>query len=78
MKVTVNVECTPEEARSFLGLPDLSSVHKAYTDKLGKFMGEGISGADMASLTKQWGQGLEQWQKLMWQAASNTSDKSKK
>ncbi|MEO8723161.1 MAG: DUF6489 family protein [Sphingobium sp.] len=30
MKVTVNVECTPEEARSFLGLPDLSSVHEKY------------------------------------------------
>ena len=23
MKVTVNVECTPEEARTFLGLPDV-------------------------------------------------------
>ncbi len=78
MKVTVNVECSPEEARSFLGLPDLSAVHKAYTDKLGKYMGEGISATDMASLTKQWGQGLEQWQKLMWQAATSASDKPKK
>ncbi|MPT48702.1 MAG: hypothetical protein E2598_09825 [Sphingobium sp.] len=30
MKVTVNVDCTPEEARSFLGLPDLSPVHEKY------------------------------------------------
>ena len=27
MKVTVDVDCTPEEARRFLGLPDLTPVH---------------------------------------------------
>jgi len=30
MQVTVNVDCTPEEARTFLGLPDLSPVHEKY------------------------------------------------
>ena len=73
MKVTMNVECTPEEARSFFGLPDLSPVHKAYTDKLSKVMGEGLSGADVEGLTKQWGKGLEQWQTLMWQAATSAA-----
>lgn len=30
MKFTVDVECTPEEARSFLGLPDMSPIHDLY------------------------------------------------
>lgn len=34
MKVSVNVECTPEEARTFLGLPDLSPVHQKYVDSM--------------------------------------------
>ena len=34
MKFTVDVDCTPEEARRFLGLPDLSPVHEAYVEKI--------------------------------------------
>jgi hypothetical protein len=30
MQFNVNVECTPEEARTFLGLPDLSPIHARY------------------------------------------------
>lgn len=28
MKVTINVECTPEEARIFLGLPDVAPLQE--------------------------------------------------
>ncbi|WP_443969795.1 DUF6489 family protein [Sphingobium sp. CR28] len=30
MQFNVKVECTPEEARAFLGLPDLSPIHARY------------------------------------------------
>ena len=30
MKINVEVDCTPEEARRFMGLPDLSPVHDRY------------------------------------------------
>jgi hypothetical protein len=30
MKFTVDVDCTPEEARSFLGLPDMTPIHDVY------------------------------------------------
>lgn len=30
MKINVEVDCTPEEARRFIGLPDLTPVHDAY------------------------------------------------
>ncbi|RYD58866.1 MAG: hypothetical protein EOP60_02710 [Sphingomonadales bacterium] len=30
MKINVEVDCSPEEARRFMGLPDLTPVHDAY------------------------------------------------
>lgn len=30
MKINVEVECTPEEARRAMGLPDFSPVHERY------------------------------------------------
>jgi hypothetical protein len=30
MNVSVNIECTPQEARTFLGLPDVSPIHDKY------------------------------------------------
>ena len=30
MKFTVDVDCTPEEARTFLGLPDMKPIHDLY------------------------------------------------
>lgn len=29
MKITVNVDCTPAEARQFMGLPDVEPMQKA-------------------------------------------------
>ncbi|MBB4658031.1 DUF6489 family protein [Parvularcula dongshanensis] len=34
MKITLNVDCTPEEARAFLGLPDLSGVNAVLVSEL--------------------------------------------
>jgi hypothetical protein len=30
MKFTIDVDCTPQEARSFLGLPDVTPIHDVY------------------------------------------------
>lgn len=38
MKVTVNMECTAEEARTFLGLPDVTEPNQVYVDALTKAM----------------------------------------
>lgn len=34
MKVTVDVDCTPAEARAFLGLPDVTPIHDKYVKTL--------------------------------------------
>ena len=38
MKVHVEIECTPEEARTFLGLPDVSKANSIYIDMVAKAM----------------------------------------
>jgi len=38
MKFTVNVECSPEEARRFMGLPDVTPLNDKLVDEMGKRM----------------------------------------
>jgi len=45
MKVHVEIECTPEEARTFLGLPDVTKANDVYVDALAKAM-KGVSNID--------------------------------
>jgi hypothetical protein len=54
MKVTVDVDCTPEEARRFMGLPDLAPVHEAYVGKMRKMMEEGLTQDAMTEMMKGW------------------------
>ena len=69
MKVTVDVDCTPEEARRFLGLPDLTAVHAAYVEKLQKAANEGPSPELYAEMMKAWGPmseaGLGMWRQML-------------
>lgn len=43
MKVNVEIDCTPEEARRFLGLPDVSKANDLYVDAVVKAMQGGGS-----------------------------------
>ncbi len=69
MKVTVDVDCTPEEARRFLGLPDLTPVHQAYVEKMTKAVSDGVTAEGMADLMKKWGPmseaGLSMWRSML-------------
>ncbi|MES2493043.1 MAG: DUF6489 family protein [Pseudomonadota bacterium] len=53
MKVNVEVDCTPLEARTFLGLPDVTPVNEAYVEAAIKAM-QGVGSLEqMQQLTKQ-------------------------
>ncbi|MFP5455539.1 MAG: DUF6489 family protein, partial [Alphaproteobacteria bacterium] len=54
MKITVDVDCTPEEARRFMGLPDLSVVHDVYIDKMKKMIEEGITPDAVDQMMRNW------------------------
>jgi hypothetical protein len=68
MKVTVDVDCTPEEARRFMGLPDLSPVHQAYVDRMQKAVSEAFTPDSVVELMKQWGPmseaGMNLWSQM--------------
>ena len=72
MKVTINIDCTPEEARAFFGLPDLGPVHAAYVDRMTSFVAEGLSPADIEKMMRTWlpgmAEGFEQWRQAFWAA----------
>ena len=38
MKVNVEIDCTPEEARRFLGLPDVSKANDIYVEAMANAM----------------------------------------
>ena len=70
MKVTVDVECTPEEARRFMGLPDLTPVHDAYIGQmLDAVRNGGISRDAVEGMMKSWlpmGEaGMTLWKQLI-------------
>ena len=68
MKVTVDVDCTPEEARRFLGLPDLTPVHQAYVERMTKAVTEGVTPESFTELARSWGPmseaGLAMWRQM--------------
>ena len=42
MKVNIEIDLTPEEARTFMGLPDVSKANSVYVDTMSKAM-KGVS-----------------------------------
>ncbi len=42
MKVQIEIDCSPEEARAFMGLPDVSKANDIYVDTVSKAM-KGVS-----------------------------------
>jgi len=53
MKVNVEVDCTPEEARRFLGLPDVSKANDAYIEAVVKAM-QGVGNLEqLQAMTRQ-------------------------
>ncbi len=77
MKITIDVDCTPEEARAFLGLPDVVPMQTAVMESLGKRMSAGLEAMDPEALMKTWMplglQGLEQAQKMFWSQMSEAA-----
>jgi len=72
MKIIFDVECTPEEARTFFGLPDVKPMQDALMKKVEDRMGDNLDAMTPEALFKTWMpasvQGMEQFQKMFWSA----------
>jgi hypothetical protein len=69
MKMTIEVDCTPEEARRFMGLPDVSGLNDHIVREMQSKISSNMSLLSADELVKNWmafGQGAqEQFRKLM-------------
>jgi hypothetical protein len=54
MKITVNVDCTPLEARQFMGLPDVEPMQKAAMAEIEKRMKMELDRYTPEALFKAW------------------------
>jgi hypothetical protein len=54
MKVNIEIDCTPLEARQFVGLPDLQPMQTAVMDKLQQQMMSNIEKISPDSLIQSW------------------------
>ena len=81
MKITIDIDCTPEEARNFLGLPDVQPLQAALLSELEKRMRANIEQMDPETMLRTWLpaglQGLEQMQKLFWSQLAGTGGGTK-
>ena len=70
MKIKFDIDCTPEEARAFLGLPDVGPLQKAMMEEVEKRMKDAIDAMSPEALLNKWlpagMQNLEEMQKMFW------------
>ena len=69
MKINVEVDCTPEEARRAMGLPDLTPVHERYVKLMVDAIDQqGNPEAAFEAMMKHWGPmgeaGMNLWRGL--------------
>jgi hypothetical protein len=76
MKVNIEIDCTPAEARAFLGLPDVEPLNAFMVAEMQRRMEENISKLQPEEVMKSWTafglQAQEQFRKMMTAAATGT------
>ncbi|MCA8881562.1 MAG: hypothetical protein KDA73_16770 [Rhodobacteraceae bacterium] len=74
MKITVNIDCTPEEARDFLGLPDVKPMQDTLMKELHDRMSASIRVMEPEEMMRAWlphtVKGFEQMQAFFTQMAA--------
>ena len=67
MKFRIDIDCSPEEARQFFGLPDVRNVQESIMAALQERVAEQVRSMDLETLTRAWlptgAQGLDALQK---------------
>lgn len=57
MEIKITIDCTPEEARTFFGLPDVTPLNDALIKKMQERMEESFDQTSVDALMKNWMQG---------------------
>ena len=74
MKINVEVDCTPVEARAFLGLPDVTPLNEHLVAEMQRRMDENMARMQPEELMKTWSafgvQATEQFRAMMGMAGT--------
>ncbi len=54
MKFTIDIDCTPDEARAFFGLPNVEVLNKAMMEQVQARMTEYMGKMDPQEIAKAW------------------------
>ena len=69
MKLNIEIDCTPAEARAFLGLPDVTTLNDHLVAEMQRRMDENITSMQPDELMKTWTsfglQAQDQFRRLM-------------
>lgn len=78
MKINIDVDITPDEARALFGLPDVKPMQGAMMKEIEARMKKTLSAMEPDALFKTWlpagVQSLEQWQKFIWSTMTRATD----
>ena len=79
MKVHVEIDMTPEEARRFMGLPDVAKLQEKMVAEMERRMKAAMDTSDPEAMMKAWmplgGQAFEQFQRFLRDAAAKSAGK---
>jgi hypothetical protein len=82
MKINIEMDMTPEEARTLMGLPDVSGLHEQMLGEMKKRLKTAMDTSDPEAMMRAWmpmgGQGFEQFQKFLWDSAKTAAGGAKK
>lgn len=82
MKIHFDIECTPEEARKFLGLPDVAPMQEAMMKELEDTLRENMRSMDAETMLKTWLpatiQGWGEVQNMFWNQMGGAPDNKDK
>ena len=82
MKVNIEMEMTPEEARAFMGLPDVAPLQKRMLEDMQARMRTAFDTGDPEAMMKAWmplvgAEAFQKFQKMLWDSAAAMGQKSK-
>lgn len=77
MKVHVEIDMTPEEARKLMGLPDVAPMQEEMLQEMQRRMKAALDTSDPEAMMRAWlplgGQGFEQFQRFLWDSAKRAA-----
>ncbi|MGH8550955.1 MAG: hypothetical protein ACRERU_20610 [Methylococcales bacterium] len=75
MKISIEIDASPQEVRDFFGLPDVQALQRDMLEKIRDELTRGVSGLDAFNLMKPYFpahmQSMESLQKAFWNAFPN-------